>query len=135
MPLLVRNTENGPSVFSDISKNIAIEWAGSGDPNGEDVQHVPDDLIDNVNFLKAVNRGIFKIEEASPEMQKRLDQQVSAYQKRRAVAEQDGENAIDRQAERTVATAVISETGKVINGKAEETQIPVVMGAREVGPQ
>lgn len=134
MPVLVRNAEKGPSVFSDPSKNIAIEWQGAGDPSGEDLQQVPDEVLDNVNFLKALNRGIFVVEEASPEMQERLNRQVAAYQSRRSASEQAGEAAIDRQAERTVATAVISETGKVVNGKPEETTIPVVMGAREKAP-
>lgn len=135
MPVLVRNTEGGPSVFSDTSKNIAIEWQGAGDPNGEDVQNVPDEVVDNVNFLKALQRGIFVVEEASPEMQERLDKQVAAYQQRRASSAQAGEAAIDRTAERSVATAVISETGRIVDGKAEETTIPVVMGARETAPQ
>lgn len=134
MPVLVRNTESGPAVFSDPAKNIAVEWQGSGDKNGEDVQHVPDEVLDNVNFLKALQRGIFEVVEASPEVQERLDRQVSAYQQRRAASAQAGEDALDRQAERTVATAVISETGKVVNGKPEETEIPVVMGPREQGP-
>jgi hypothetical protein len=134
MPVLVRNTEKGPTVFSDPAKNIAIEWQGAGDPNGEDVQHVPDEVTDNVNFLKSLQRGIFVVEEASPEMQARLDKQVAAYRDRRNSSAQAGENAIDRQAERTITTAVISETGKVVNGKPEEATIPVVMGARETGP-
>lgn len=136
MPVLVRNTEEGPSVFSDPAKNIAIEWQGKGDPSGEDVQHVPDEVIDNVNFLKALQRGIFVVEEATPDMQERLQKQVDAYQRRRSVSEEKGEAAIDRQAERTVAQAVISETGKVDpnTGKPEEASIPVVMGARESAP-
>lgn len=135
MPVLVRNSEKGPSVFSDPSANIAIEWQGAGDPNGEDVQHVPDSLIDNVNFLKALQRGIFVVEEASPEMQERLDKQVRAYQQRRNSTEQAGAEALDRQTERSVATAVITETGKVVNGKAEEATIPVVIEQRQKASQ
>lgn len=131
MPVLVRNTEKGPTVFSDISKNIAIEWQGAGDPNGEDVQHVPDEVTDNVNFLKSLQRGIFVIEEASPEMKARLDAQVSAYQQRRDSGDQTSRDALDMQSERVVATAVISETGKVVDGKAEETTVPVVIAPRE----
>lgn len=136
MPVLVRNTETGPSVFSDTAKNIAIEWQGAGDPDGEDVQNVPDEVIDNVNFLKALQRGIFVVEEASPETKERLAKQVQAYQKRRSTSDKVGEDALDRQAEKTIAQAVISESGKVdaVTGKPEETSIPVVMGAREQAP-
>lgn len=135
MPVLVRNKEGGPAVFSDITNNIAIEWQGAGDKNGEDLQQVPDALLENVNFLKALNRGVFVVEEASPETRALLDQQVASYRQRRASSEEAGENAIDRQSERTVATAVITETGKVIDGKAEETTTPVVMAPREFGPK
>lgn len=135
MPVLVRNNEKGPSVFSDPTRDIAIEWQGSGDPNGEDVQHVPNELVENVSFLRALQRGIFTVVEADPDIQDRLDKQVKAYQQRRAASEQAGEASLDRQSERTVAQAVVTETGKVINGKPEEVTIPVVMGARETGPQ
>lgn len=135
MPALVRNTEKGPAVFSDISKNIAIEWQGAGDPNGEDVQHVPDEVIENVNFLKSLHRGIFVVEQASEEMKAHLDKQVAAYRNRRDSADEAGHEALDRRTERTVATAVISETGKVVDGKAEETTIPVVLEARQQATQ
>jgi hypothetical protein len=135
MPVLVRNTEEGPTVFSDPTNNIAIEWQGKGDPNGEDVQHVPDTLIDNTSFLKALQRGVFEVVEADDEMKERLARQVEAYQRRRATTQEKGEAALDRQTERSIATAVITETGKIVNGKPEETTIPVVMGAREVAPQ
>jgi len=135
MPTLVRNTEKGPTVFSDISKNIAIEWQGAGDPNGEDVQHVPDEVIENVNFLKSLRRGIFVVEEASDAMKAHLAKQVDAYRSRRDSADEAGQEVLDRRSERTVASAVISETGKVVNGKAEETTIPVVMEARQQAPQ
>lgn len=135
MPVLVRNTEKGPSVFSDPTANIAIEWQGAGDKDGEDVQHVPDSLVDNINFLKALQRGIFVVEAATDEMKARLDRQVTSYRERRNSTEQAGADALDRQAERTVATAVISETGKVVDGKAEETTIPVVIEHRQTAPQ
>lgn len=135
MPVLVRNREDGPAVFSDPANNIAVEWQGAGDPSGEDVQHVPDVLLEYPNFIKALNRGIFEVVEASPEVQERLDRQVAAYQSRRASSERAGEAAIDRESERTVASAVITETGKVVDGKPEETTTPVVLGAREYGPK
>ena len=141
MPVLVRNTEKGPTVFSDVAKNIAIEWEGAGHPGGGDVQHVPDEVTGNVNFLKAVNRGILVVENASPEMEQKLGLQTDAYHERREAAEATAEESIDRQAERTLAVAEISEDGKTTTtistetgqvnpdtGKPEETNIPVTFG-------
>ena len=55
MPVLVRNTEKGPTVFSDVAKNIAIEWEGAGHPGGGDVQRAPrQGATGNVNFAEPV---------------------------------------------------------------------------------
>jgi hypothetical protein len=59
MPVAVRNLKTGPSVFKDDETNVLIEWEGAGHPEGGDIQYVPDRLLDNVNFMSAVNKGVF----------------------------------------------------------------------------
>jgi len=82
MPFLVRNLAPGPAVFTDLANNIALEWQGAGDPNGDDIQQVPDGLADNVNFLRSVTRGIFVVEEATEEMQAKLTASGEAWRRR-----------------------------------------------------
>lgn len=135
MPVLVRNREGGPAVFGDLTENIQIEWGGSGDPEGKDVQYVPDRLMESVSFISAISKGIFEVVDPSPEVQAMLDRQSKAYQQRREAARQATDQSIDHQSERTLTTAVISETGKVVDGKAEESTTPVVVGTREYGPK
>lgn len=61
MPVAYQNTTPGPIVFHDPLTKQQQEWAGSGDPSGRDIQHVPDDFGNNVYFLKAVNRGLLTV--------------------------------------------------------------------------
>lgn len=98
MPVLVRNTEPGPSVFTDPVTKIQVEWQGRGDPGGEDIQQVPDDLVQNVSFLKAINRGVFEVVEASDETKEALARQSSTWRERQDAAAQASAEAIDQQA-------------------------------------
>lgn len=59
---LVRNTQPGPTVFTD-DKVGHVEWQGADDPNSLDIQPVPDEMLDNVQFQQAVVRGILVIEQ------------------------------------------------------------------------
>lgn len=144
MPTLVRNVETGPTVFSDLGEGINIEWAGAGDPGGGDVQHVPDEVVTkNVQFLKAIQNGILRVEEASPEVQEKLALQVKAYRASRDRGKALTEKALDYEDQKPIMTAQVDEKGqiafvpevteRVVDGVAQETQIPVVMGPRERG--
>lgn len=104
MPVLVRNTEAGPTVFTDAHTNTQVEWQGANDPSGEDVQQVPDALIDNVNFLRAVNRGILVVEEASPAVMEALQRQTTSWQARRREAKEASAATIDEQANNDLVT-------------------------------
>lgn len=69
-PVMIRNTQPGPTVYSGPTQHV--EWAGAGDPMGGDVQPVPPSFVDDVQFRRAVTRGIFRIEEAPDEIQAAL---------------------------------------------------------------
>lgn len=58
--ILVRNTMGGPTVFTQASTNQQVEWQGAGDTNGADVQPIPAALFNDVQFQRAVQRGIFE---------------------------------------------------------------------------
>ena len=152
MPTLVRNLERGPAVFSDPPSNIAMEWQGRGDPNGLDVQPVPDALIENVNFLKAIQAGVFEVVEATdPAVKEKLEAQMQAHQRRREIAAANTEAVLDRESERVIANVSVDEKGlrtpipqavvgeseneaeRDSDGKLPEKPIQVVMGPREQG--
>lgn len=114
MPVAVRNNEKGPSVFSDPASNIAIEWAGLGDAEGGDIQLVPDSLMSDINFMRAINRGIFEPVEMSADVQDKIDHQGEAYRERRDAAETLTESVMDRQSERPIIIGSIDEKGTVV---------------------
>jgi len=63
MPVAVRNLKTGPTVFSILEgdlKGTQIEWKGKGDPAGEDIQEIPDILLEDIRFRRAMQRGILE---------------------------------------------------------------------------
>jgi hypothetical protein len=91
MPVLVRNTEGGPFVFTDAVTKTVLEWKGAGDPTGEDVQSVPDALIENPAFMRNIQRGIIVVEEADDNAKALLDKQTASWTQR-----QEREKALSR---------------------------------------
>lgn len=63
--LMVRNTQPGPTVLSSDPKGSQyVEWQGKGDPNGGDIQPVPEEIQQAVSFQKCVRRGILVLLDA-----------------------------------------------------------------------
>ena len=86
-PIMVRNVEPGPTVFMDHRSGTQVEWQGAGDPNGMDVQQVPAEIAQgNVAFIRALNKGVFAVEEAPEEIVQALARQRDAWQARQAKA-------------------------------------------------
>jgi len=83
----VRNTQRGPTVFTDSMSKVQIEWAGADDPSGNDVQQVPASVVNHVQFMRHVQKGIFAVEGASPEIEAILARQTGAFRARQAEAD------------------------------------------------
>lgn len=105
-PVMVRNTEGGPTVLSDLRTKEYVEWQGAGDPSGADVQAVPEEFLQNVNFIRAVQRGILVIENAedNPEVTEAIERQNKAWAYRREQAQKSAEDSIDQQANNDIVT-------------------------------
>lgn len=61
-PIFVRNMHAGPAVFT-YGKNAEdfVEWAGRGDQMGNDIQPVPADMLNLVQFRRALTRGVYQV--------------------------------------------------------------------------
>ncbi len=118
--LLVRNMEKGPTVFSDLGENIHLEWQGRGDNEGRDVQRVPDKLMENVDFLRTVDRGILKIERPTPEVEAKLKEQAEAVKAQREASAAAIMDTIDHQAEESIVTTEINEKGDIVTQTHED---------------
>jgi hypothetical protein len=102
--LLVRNTTSGPLVFSVPKDGIALEWQAMGDATGEDYQQVPDELVNNVAFLKNIQRGTLVIEEAPEALQEMIDKQTASFDARTTKAAEAAASAIDQKADNDLIT-------------------------------
>jgi hypothetical protein len=77
-PTGVRNTSPGPTVFVDPEHNTQLEWAGAGHPSGEDIHMVPDEVLDNVHFMRAMTRGVLvKVDDAKAK--EAMDQAANSW--------------------------------------------------------
>ncbi len=96
MPIPVRNCEAGPTVFSDTTKNVKIEWERAGDPNGNDIQIVADDVFEMTTFQRALRKGIFQQETDESLAEAAFDQQTAQYRNRESEASSAASLSIDQ---------------------------------------
>lgn len=97
--VMARNLRPGPTVISsDPRGSQYVEWQGADDPSGGDVQLVPEEIVNSVPFVRAIQRGILTIENAedNPELLDRIELQNKAFRDRVADARQEAAVAIDR---------------------------------------
>lgn len=65
-PVYVQNNQDGPTVMSSDPKGtIQVEWAGKGDPTGNDIQPVPEEMLSLPQFTRAITRGVLSLLEDS----------------------------------------------------------------------
>lgn len=76
-PMFVANTQPGPTHFSDERNGISITWEGAGSPSGQDVQACPLQLLENSDFIRNLSKGVFRIEQADPEVLEIVESQLS----------------------------------------------------------
>lgn len=93
MPVLVRNTSTGPTVFSNGEK-IHIEWKGAGDPGGEDVQYVDDDIATGPQFQRMIHKGIFTVV-SEGDVADALARQYGSYEERTRLETEAARATID----------------------------------------
>jgi hypothetical protein len=101
MPVTVvaRNLQDSITVLaSDIKGTHSVEWAAAGDPSGDDIQYIPEEVLESVAFKRALARGVVKLmEDASdPEVVEALDKQVAAFKRRQEGAREEAAKLIER---------------------------------------
>lgn len=95
--VMARNLMDGPTVISsDIHGTHTIELQGHDDPNGGDVQIVPEELIRTPQFIKAIHRKIIAIEnpDENPGLMEAMERQAAAWH-RRQHAQADTSQVLD----------------------------------------
>lgn len=60
MPL-IRNRQPGPTVLDDRNADVVVSWEGAGAPSGEDVQDVPQAIMQNAGLVRALRKGVLEV--------------------------------------------------------------------------
>lgn len=107
MPVqMFRNHQAGPTVLSSDPKGTEyVEWQGYGDPNGEDIQPVSENLQGLPQFMRCVRRGILShIKDDDPILGGALDAQQAHWDSRMNQTSEAAAAAIDHQANNDIVT-------------------------------
>lgn len=97
--VVARNRMDGITVLaSDVKGSHSVEWGALGDPSGDDVQFVPEEVTNSVAFRRALARGVVELvdDESDPEVAEALSRQVEAFKRRQDGAKEDVEVTIER---------------------------------------
>ena len=131
MPLLVRNNEPNATIYA--RDGIVIRWGVAGDPNGEDVQRVPDSLAEDVDFLRSLDRGILSIDESTDdEIAAKIASQTATFQARRAKAAQATQDSLERRQDKDMVQVACVATTR--GGKACDKPVLVRNAQRDAAP-
>ncbi len=98
-PVYVQNNQPGPTVLaSDPKGTMVVEWAGKGDPTGNDIQPIPEEMLNLPSFTRARARGILTIVEdmSDPEAVAALEKQTASWQARTQQAAAAAVSSIDQ---------------------------------------
>lgn len=106
MPVLVQNEESNATVFdaSSAGGRQVITWQAKGDSLGEDVQRVPDALLDDVDFLRSLDQGILTLVNPTEEQAAKVNTSNGDLRARRMLAEQRSTEALDRRQDRDITS-------------------------------
>lgn len=112
MAVLVRNMSKGPAVHTDPVNKTSVTWMGAGDPQGKDVQYVPDSFMDNPEFIQSMNAGIYVVLMTKEEIQA---QRAIAPNFAQVQAQRDAEAlaAIDTSTQTPINIVNVDEGGNV----------------------
>lgn len=85
LAIMCANQMLGPTVIAaDAKRNYEVVFQGKGHPDGEDVQPIPEALLNTIAFRRAISRGVLKVVEGEdhPVVQQALARQSDAFARR-----------------------------------------------------
>ena len=102
--VMAQNEMGGPTVLaSDPRSTFEVRWGGKGDPDGEDIQPVPPEIMKTVQFSQAVRKGIITLlGEEGAAVQEALTRQKGAFQRRMSADELAAAESLDHPADNDI---------------------------------
>jgi hypothetical protein len=98
--VVAKNLMDGVTILSsDVKGTVAVEFGAMNDPNGDDIQYIPTEILNSPAFKRALARGVLGLieDDSDPDVLEALGKQVAAFQKRQRGAEDQVTATIDRQ--------------------------------------
>ena len=86
-PVVCRNKMSGPTVIaSDQRSTHEVIFGGAGDPEGKDVQYIPQEILQTPQFAAALAKGILEVVsgEDNEQVKAALQNQTDAFWNRAA---------------------------------------------------
>jgi hypothetical protein len=125
--VMCANMMAGPTVIaSDPKQTHEVIFGPKDDPNGEDVQPIPHEMLRTPAFAKAIRQGILKVVsgEDNPVIQAALARQTSTFQDRMKADELRARESIDQVSDEDLLVVTCIGPGSR-EGQVCEEQIPV----------
>lgn len=125
--VLCKNMMSGPTVIaSDPKQTHEVTFGPRNDPNGEDVQPIPEALIKSPAFRRAIRQGILQVVqgEDNPLIADALARQSDAFSKRMAADELAAKESLESAAGNDMIAVTCIGPG-TREGNTCEEQVPV----------
>ena len=100
--VMCRNMMDGAThIASDPRQTHSVIFAGSGDPNGEDVQPIPEELLRTPQFVRELRQGVLSVVqgEDNPIVQAALQKQSDSFRARMKADELKAREVLDAPAQ------------------------------------
>lgn len=125
--VMCRNMMAGPTVIaSDPKQTHQVVFGPKEDPNGEDIQPIPAELVRSPAFAKAIRQGILSVVagEDNPVIVAALARQTDAFQKRIKADELKARESLDAPSQNDMVVVTCIGPGSR-DGQACEEQVAV----------
>lgn len=106
--VVARNKMDGITVLSsDVKGSHSVEWGAFGDPAGNDIQFIPQEIVESVAFRRAIARDVLELieDESDPDVISALSRQVDAFKRRQRGAEEEVAVTIEKPTNRDTVSA------------------------------
>jgi hypothetical protein len=102
LAVMCQNQMAGPTVIAgDAKRNYEVVFGGKGDPDGNDVQPIPEALLRTIAFQRAISRGVLLVIEGDdhPVVQQALARANDSFAKRMKAQDTASREVLDSPAQ------------------------------------
>jgi hypothetical protein len=97
--VVARNFMDGVTILSsDVKGTVSVEFGAMNDPEGNDMQYIPSEIVASPAFQRALARGVVGLveDDSDPDVVDALSKQVAAFQRRQKGAQEQIQATIER---------------------------------------